>query len=64
MFKALDRSAGEVVAIKVIPLTDTDAEELKSIQKEIAFLAECNHPNIVRYYVSGWWHPVPKDGCC
>lgn len=29
VFKATDRSTGEPVAIKVIPLADTDKEELK-----------------------------------
>ena len=37
--------------MQVIPLTDTDADELQAIQKEIAFLAGCNHPNIVKYLV-------------
>jgi hypothetical protein len=27
-------------------------EEIVAIQKEIAMLRECNHPNIVKYYVS------------
>lgn len=27
-------------------------EEIAAIQKEIAMLRECNHPNIVKYYVS------------
>jgi serine/threonine protein kinase len=39
------------VAIKIIPLTDTDADELAAIQREIQFLAGCNHPNIVKYLV-------------
>jgi len=38
------------VAVKIIPLTDND--EVDSIQKEIAILRDCNHPNIVRYFGS------------
>jgi serine/threonine-protein kinase 24/25/MST4 len=52
--KALDRASGEVVAIKIISfLTENDAEDLKQIQKEIEYLADCNHPNIVKYLVGG-----------
>lgn len=39
------------MAIKVIPLTEQDKEDFKQIQREIAFLADCNHPNVVRYLV-------------
>lgn len=45
---------GEIVAIKMIPLTESD--EMESIQKEIAMLRDCNHPNIVKYYGS-WRAP-------
>jgi hypothetical protein len=56
------------VAIKVIPVTDQDREELKQIQREIAFLADCNHPNVVRYLVRGSQlqlkaFPVPAAVC-
>ena len=43
-------TTNEVVAVKIIPLTDSD--EVESIQKEIAILSDCNHPNVVRYYGS------------
>lgn len=51
MYKALDTTSGELVAIKVIPVLEHDVEEFKSIQKEIAFLSDCNHPNVVHYLV-------------
>eukprot|EP00200_Dunaliella_tertiolecta_P007941 CAMPEP_0202376780 /NCGR_PEP_ID=MMETSP1127-20130417/7194_1 /ASSEMBLY_ACC=CAM_ASM_000462 /TAXON_ID=3047 /ORGANISM="Dunaliella tertiolecta, Strain CCMP1320" /LENGTH=687 /DNA_ID=CAMNT_0048974661 /DNA_START=146 /DNA_END=2209 /DNA_ORIENTATION=- len=47
--KAKDRTTGLDVAIKIIPLTDTDPDELKTIQKEINFLSQCSHPNVVKY---------------
>eukprot|EP00983_Pelagomonas_calceolata_P123459 1161007-Pelagomonas_calceolata.AAC.5 len=50
--KAKDRTTGLDVAIKIIPLTDTDPDELKTIQKEINFLSQCSHPNVVKYIVS------------
>jgi len=49
--KARDTTTGLDVAIKVIPLTDTDPAELKTIQKEINFLSQCSHPNVVKYIV-------------
>ena len=53
MYKAVDAVSGEVVAIKVISLADQPAEDFKQIEKEIEFLAACDHPNVVRYLVSG-----------
>lgn len=53
VYKAIDRLSHQPVAIKVIPLTEQDKEDFKQIQKEIAFLADCNHPNVVRYLVRG-----------
>eukprot|EP00775_Hariotina_reticulata_P012289 gene12289-12425_t len=34
VFKALDKFTGEVVAIKVISTTDSDADDLERIHKE------------------------------
>ena len=53
VYKAVDAVSGEVVAIKVISLADQPAEDFKQIEKEIEFLAACDHPNVVRYLVSG-----------
>jgi serine/threonine protein kinase len=50
--KAKDTATSLDVAIKIIPLTDTDPSELKTIQKEIDFLSQCSHPNVVKYIVS------------
>ena len=49
VYKAQAKDTGEVVAVKVIPLGDKD--EVAEIQKEIAMLKECNHPNVVQYLV-------------
>jgi hypothetical protein len=35
VFKALDKSTGDVVAIKVISTTDSDADDLERIHKEV-----------------------------
>ena len=40
----------ERVAIKVIPVGEND--DIEDIQKEIAMLKECDHPNVVHYLVS------------
>lgn len=49
VYKAYDRVTDEIVAVKIIALTDRDREDMRRIQKEIQFLSDCNHPNIVRY---------------
>jgi len=54
VYKARLLDTGDIVAVKIIPLTDND--EIDSIQKEISILRDCNHPNIVRYYGS-WRAP-------
>jgi serine/threonine-protein kinase 24/25/MST4 len=51
VYKARIIESSDIVAVKIIPLTEQD--EMDSIQKEIAMLRDCNHPNIVRYY--GAW---------
>lgn len=50
VYMATLKETGAIVAVKIIPLTDND--EIESIQKEIAILRDCNHPNIVKYYGS------------
>lgn len=62
MFKATDRQTGGTVAVKVLPLLDTDSEELANIQKEIGFLATCDHPNVVKYKVGRMWHGLGFRG--
>ncbi|GIM11358.1 hypothetical protein Vretimale_14891, partial [Volvox reticuliferus] len=56
VYSAVDALTGDIVAIKVIPVTEEDREEFKQIQREINFLAECNHPNVVRY-LGSYRHP-------
>lgn len=48
------------MAVKIIPLTDQD--EISSIQREIAMLRECNHPNIVKYFVRAAANLVHQPG--
>lgn len=60
VYKAQDTSSNEVVAIKIISLTENDLDDLKQIQKEIEYLADCNHPNIVKYLVSLQRHALPE----
>lgn len=60
VYKAQLRESGEVVAVKIIPLTDQD--EMGSIQREIDMLRECNHPNIVKYY--GSWRSADSLWIC
>lgn len=52
VYKAVEIETGEIVAIKVILLVDQPPEDFQLIEKEIEFLASCNHPNVVRYLVS------------
>ena len=49
MWKARLVQSGEVVAVKIIPLAQQD--EMEDIQREIDMLRECDHPNVVKYYV-------------
>lgn len=48
----------ERVAIKVIPVGEND--DIEDIQKEIAMLKECDHPNVVHYLVSSSQTLNPK----
>eukprot|EP00193_Tetraselmis_chui_P003626 CAMPEP_0177753396 /NCGR_PEP_ID=MMETSP0491_2-20121128/1440_1 /TAXON_ID=63592 /ORGANISM="Tetraselmis chuii, Strain PLY429" /LENGTH=314 /DNA_ID=CAMNT_0019268683 /DNA_START=121 /DNA_END=1065 /DNA_ORIENTATION=+ len=47
--KARDLVTGEVVAVKIIPLSAQEEEGFAEIQREVHVLQECNHPNVVRY---------------
>ncbi|KAF9691097.1 hypothetical protein EKO04_010823 [Ascochyta lentis] len=51
VYKAIDRSTGETVAIKHIDLEDSN-EELADIQAEIALLSTCHSPYITEYKTS------------
>jgi hypothetical protein len=52
VYSARDRLAPDgaaAVALKAISLADADARDLGRVQAEVATLAECRHPNVVRY---------------
>lgn len=48
VYKARDRVTSELVAVKVISLTEGE-EGYEEIRGEIGMLQQCNHPNVVRY---------------
>ncbi|KAH7569975.1 hypothetical protein JRO89_XS05G0027100 [Xanthoceras sorbifolium] len=48
VYKARDFRTSELVAIKVISLTEGE-EGYEEIRGEIEMLQQCNHPNVVRY---------------
>lgn len=50
VLKARDRVTEDIVAIKQIPLGDTDTEDLDNIIKEVEILQKCDHPNVVRFF--------------
>lgn len=49
VFKARERASGQLVAIKVVPLSEGD--DPADLAREIELLAACDHPNVVRYLV-------------
>jgi serine/threonine protein kinase len=51
VYKAVDRTTGEIVAIKHIDLEDS-SEELADIQAEISLLSTCHSPYITAYKTS------------
>nr|POE82371.1 cytokinesis protein seph [Quercus suber] len=50
VYRALNWSTGETVAIKQIRLADLPKAELNVIMQEIDLLKNLNHPNIVKYH--------------
>lgn len=50
VYRALNWSTGETVAIKQVRLADLPKAELKVIMQEIDLLKNLNHPNIVKYH--------------
>ncbi|OQR88985.1 serine/threonine protein kinase [Thraustotheca clavata] len=53
VFRATYRTTTREVALKVIPIAlkpGQHGEDVENVRKEIEFLRECNHPNIVAFY--------------
>jgi serine/threonine protein kinase len=48
VYKAYHKQSGNIVAIKVVPISS----DIESLKKEIAILRECKCPHIVRYFGS------------
>jgi hypothetical protein len=49
VYKGLNCSTGELLAVKQICLTDGTEEEVRTLRKEIDLMQDLVHPNIVRY---------------
>ncbi|XP_051146279.1 serine/threonine-protein kinase 1-like [Andrographis paniculata] len=54
VYKARDVKTSELVAIKVISLSEGE-EGYDDIQGEIEMLQQCSHPNVIRYFGSYQW---------
>lgn len=52
VYRALNMSNGETVAIKQVRLADLPKAELTTIMQEISLLRNLQHPNIVKYHDS------------
>ncbi|KAL2821814.1 hypothetical protein BDW59DRAFT_174023 [Aspergillus cavernicola] len=51
VYKAIDKSTGEIVAIKHIDLESSE-DDIQEIQQEISVLATCASPYVTQYYAS------------
>ncbi|CAK4202421.1 unnamed protein product [Aphanomyces euteiches] len=51
VFKALNRSTAQVVALKVVPI-ESDDKEMLELTKEIRIMEKCSSPFIVHYFGS------------
>ncbi len=54
IYKAVDQTTGQDVALKVLRDTSTTQERAR-FAREIAILADLRHPNIVQYIAHGTW---------
>lgn len=54
VYKARDRATGDIVAVKIVPLSEGD--DPAEMAHEITVLAACDHPNVVRY-LGSWQAP-------
>jgi len=46
VYKAIHKRTGQIVAIKRVPVK----KDLVEIMKEIAFMRQCHHDHIVKFY--------------
>ena len=51
VYKARDKLAGDVIALKIIDFEQAE-DEIEDIQREISMLSQCNSSHITRYYGS------------
>lgn len=49
MYKALNNSTGQTVAIKRVSLDGMDEKEAKNVMGEVELLKRLDHPSIVKY---------------
>src|SRR5262245_25931002 len=54
IFRAVDRTADQPVAIKLLRAAATPQERSRFV-REVAILADLRHPNIVHYIAHGTW---------
>ena len=59
VYRARDRSSGEVVALKILHAAGSDSFEAERSRREAQLLSELRHPSIVRYVA----HGQTPDGC-
>lgn len=55
VYQAVDRELDEVVAIKVLRVTDVEGKQLERFLREIKLARRIGHPNVVKVYDLGSW---------
>jgi serine/threonine protein kinase len=65
VYKALDRSSGQIVAIKVISTTDSDEDDLTRIHKEVRHSnSHAQHVHAPATAAAGCRYTHPQGGAC